>query len=47
MACIFENERESLRWLDQEDADTWAKGKVTELSAGIVDEYMTFEVFSY
>lgn len=46
-ACINEVEMDSLKWFSEQDVNSWAKNKVTELDAGYVDGYMEFEVNSY
>lgn len=46
-ATIYESERNHLNWLDIKSRTNWAKGKVTELDAAIIDDEMIFGVFSY
>ena len=36
-----------LNWLDTKSKNNWAKGRVTELDAGYINDEMIFEVFSY
>ena len=44
-AVIYETECYALNWLDKRN--TWAKGYVTELDAGLLDGEMWFEVHAY
>lgn len=44
---IYEVECSSLQWLDKRNSNNWAKGRVTELDAGWIDEKMVFEVHTY
>lgn len=46
-SVIYENECSSLNWLDARSTNNWAKGRVTELNAGVLGDEMTFEVNSY
>ena len=46
-ACIYENEVDDLRWFDETQISTWAKGRVTELDAWLIDDFMTFEINEY
>lgn len=46
-AVIYESERNCLNWLDTKSKNNWAKGRVTELDAGYINDEMIFEVFSY
>lgn len=46
-AVIYENERATLNWMDKRSSKHWAKGRVTELDAAIVEAEMQFEVHSY
>ena len=44
---IFEAECWWLNWADKRASNSWAKGYLTELNAGYLDEKMFFEINSY
>lgn len=44
---IYETECYWLNWLDKRRTNHWAKGKVTELNAGYLNDEVVFEVNSY
>lgn len=44
---IYETECCWLNWLDKRSTNNWAKGRVTELNAGYLDDEVVFEVNSY
>lgn len=46
-AAIYESECKWLTWLDARSTNNWAKGRVTELVSGIIEDEMVFEVHSY
>lgn len=45
--AIYESEREWLNWLDARSTNNWAKGRVTELNSGLINDEVLFEVHSY
>lgn len=44
---IYEADCTTLNWIDKRSSNSWARGYVTELDAGIIDGQMWFEVNSY
>lgn len=44
---IYETDCYCLNWLDKRRTNNWAKGRVTELNAGYLDDEVVFEVNSY
>lgn len=46
-ASIYESEWPRLNWLDARSTNHWAKGRVTELNAGLINDEMVFEIHSY
>lgn len=41
---IYENECDELYFMDKRSSNNWAKGRVTELNAGLIGDEMIFEV---
>jgi hypothetical protein len=46
-AVVYESPCSSLNWLDKRSTNNWAKGCVTELNAGLINDKMVFKVNSY
>ena len=44
---VYETECIWLHWLDKRSTNTWGKGRLTELNAGLLDGQMIFEINSY
>lgn len=44
---IYETECTWLHWFDKRSTNTWGKGRLTELNAGLLSGQMTFEINSY
>lgn len=47
LVTIYETECSHLNWIDKRSSNHWAKGYVTELNAGYINDEMWFEVNSY